>query len=110
MGFPQSYAGAVGNIHTGQHVQPVAPLPTPLGVNVLCRRVLLVAEAGDTAYVVSQLAAGAAAPAIATGMVIPQLQADGNYTPMELWVNSVSVIWIVGAVGGEVVHWLAEQY
>ncbi len=110
MGFPQSYAGAVANIFTGRHVHPAAPEPMPLGVNVPCRRVILVANAGDTIYVVSEREAGSpAAPAALSGIPIPQVQPDGNYAAMELWVNNISVIWIVGAVGGEIVHWLAEE-
>jgi hypothetical protein len=111
MPFPESYAGAVANIMTGQHVHPAAADPMPLGVNVPCRRVLLVAEAGNLIYVVPEVAGGQpAAAGVAMGIPIPQIQADGNYTPMELWVNNVSVIWVVGNAGGEVVRWVAEQY
>lgn len=105
MGFPQSYAGAVSNIFTGQHTANAAAAGAqPLGVNVPCRRILLVADAGDTVYVGFQGNVSAT-----TGMVLPQMQVDGNYTPMELWVNGVEVLWLVGAAGGETVFWLAEQ-
>lgn len=110
MGFPQSYAGAVANIITGRLVQPAGGAVMQLGLNVPCRRVLLVADAGSTVYVVSRREAevGAAA-AILVGMLMPAVQADGNYIPMELWVNNVSVIWVVGNAGGEIVTWLAEE-
>lgn len=110
MPFPTSYQGAVAAIATGQHIQPVAPIPMPLGINVPCRRVLLYTDAGDTVYVCSQREAGAPAVAVAAvGFLIPQAQADGNVTPLEFWVNNVSVIWICGANGGETVYWVAEQ-
>jgi len=67
MGFPQSYAGAVENIYNGQHVQPAVPVPMPLGVNVPCRRVLLVASAANQSvvYLVSQKEQGQNAAACA---------------------------------------------
>lgn len=112
MGFPQTYGGAVANLYSGQHVQPAgAPEPMPLGVNVPCRRVLLVVEAGETVYVTSGRDRGQAAAAVANvGMIAPQIQADGSYVPMELWVNNVEVIWVCGAAGGETIHWIAEEF
>lgn len=101
MAFPESYAGAVSLILTGRHVATVAP--RRLGLNVIGRRILLVANAGDVAFVVAngQPASG--------GFPIPQIQADGGFTPLELWVNNIQVIWIAGASGNEVVNWFVEQ-
>lgn len=109
-GFPQSYAGAVTKIRTGRHTQGAAPAPNPLGNNVACRRVLLFAENGDTAYMVTEMQRGhAAADAAAVGFQIPQMDANGHVVPLEMWVNNIEVIWIVGAAGNEVVHWVAEE-
>lgn len=100
MGFPQSYAGAVSSILSGRHT--ASTTPQQLGVNVPCRRILLTVDAGGVAYVVAQ------GQPVTSGFPIPQVQVDGNFTPLELWVNNVEVIWIVGAAGSEVVNWLAE--
>lgn len=96
-----SYEGA-SHIISGQHV--AATEATPLGQNVPCRRVLLYADEGDTVYIGAQGLLNAA-----NGFRLPSLQADGNVTPVEMWVNNVEVIYVVGAAGGETVYWVAEE-
>lgn len=94
------YEGA-SRYMTGQFA--ATTVPRVLGVNVPCRRLLLIAKAGDVVYVVSQ-----GQPA-AAGFPIPQIQVDGNHRYLELWVNNVQVVWLVGASGQETVYWLAEE-
>lgn len=102
MGQGSYYGDAVGSILTGQDTA-VGTVPKQLGFDVICRRVLLVAAAGDTVYVVSQ------GQPVGTGFPIPQIQADGNHRYLELWVNGLDVIWIVGTASDDVVYWLAEE-
>ena len=105
MPLPQSYAGAVANIITGQHVVAAAGVQELLGVNVPCRRILLVAGEGDVVYIGAQ-----DHTSVIVGMIVPAIRADGSYVPLELWVNNVSVIYVVGAGGQERIFWLAEQF
>jgi hypothetical protein len=90
-----------GDVYSGQMaVQAVA---TVLGFDVPTKRIQLVAAASDVVYV------GPQGVTAATGMLVPQIQADGSFHPLELWVNGVDVLYLIGAAGGETVYWIAEQ-
>jgi len=76
----------------------------PLGQNIPCRRISICCEFGVQAYIVSQDHRD-----VTRGFPIPQMQADGNFSWYEMWVNNVSVPWIVTQQGNATVHWIAEE-
>lgn len=101
MGMPQYYEGAAKRFMVGRRTLTNAD-PIALSADHLCRRVLIVAEAGDSVVLVPQ-----GQPA-AVGFPIPQIQADGSFIPLELWVNNVAAVWVAGA-NTDVVYYYYEE-
>ena len=98
MAGPNSWYQGASKIYTGVHAAQTEPIP--LGINVVCRRILLIAAEGAAAVIVHQ-----GNPA-AGGFPIPCISADGSHSYLEMWVNSPNVLWISGSGN---VYWIAEE-
>lgn len=98
MSGPNSWYLGVSHVNSGIHAATAAP--QPLGINIVCRRVLLVAAAGAAAYV------GPQDMPVPGAFPIPTIAADGTFVPLELWVNGLNMLWIQGTGN---VYWFAEE-
>lgn len=95
---------SANEIFTGVHEIPAGDTnPRILATDYICRRVMIVANTGDTVVIMPQ----GQPPDV--GFPLPAINATGGFSPVIMDVNNVNLVWIAGAAGGETVYWIAER-